>query len=198
MGYDRPTRWLHTGLALAIPLQLLTELFMHRPRLGHVRSSSEILFFEVHEWIGLAACAIVVLHILWSALGTAKGGFSRLFPYLSAEGRRGIIAEIKTIPGWLSGKLHETAEDSPLAGTVHGLGLLLILGMASTGTVVFFGMNGVTGQLSDLAKLALRIHHFGSNLVWAYLIGHVGMVALHRIKGHDLLSRISPLVRNRI
>jgi cytochrome b561 len=196
MGYDRPTRWLHAGLALAVPLQLLTELFMRMPRLGHVRTSAEAFFFEVHEWTGLAACVIVVLHILWSALGTAQGGFGRLFPYFSAQGRKAIINEIKEIPGWLSGKLHETAEESALAGTVHGLGLLLVLGMASTGTVVFFGMNEVTGQLSGLAKAALQLHHLGGNLVWAYLIGHVGMVALHKLKGHDLLVRISPIARD--
>jgi cytochrome b561 len=195
MAYDRLTRWLHTGLALAIPLQLLSESFMRRPKLGHLRSSSEVFFFEMHEWIGLAACAIVVLHILWSALGTAKGGFSRLFPYLSAEGRRGILAEIKGIPGWLTGSLHETAEESPLAGTVHGLGLLLVLGMATTGTVIFFGMNELTGHMSPFVHAIEELHGEGGNLVWAYLIGHVGMVALHRIKGHDLLVRISPFSR---
>jgi hypothetical protein len=40
-----------------------------------------------------------------------------------------------------------------------------------------------------------ELHGDGGNLVWAYLIGHVGMVALHRIKGHDLFARISPLSR---
>ena len=195
MGYDRPTRWLHAGLALTVPIQLLTELFMHRPKLGHVRTGAESFFFEMHEWVGLAACAIVVLHILWSALGTAKGGFARLFPYFSADGRKSIIEEIREVPGWLSGRLHETAEESALAGSVHGLGLLLVLGMAITGTIVFFGMNEITGQLTGLARAALQLHHTGGNLVWAYLIGHVGMVVLHRIKGHDLLARISPQSR---
>jgi cytochrome b561 len=196
MGYDRLTRWLHAGLALAVPLQLFSESFMRLPKLGRIRSSSEAFFFTMHEWIGLAACAIVVLHILWSALGTAKGGLVRLFPYFSAEGREGIINEIKEIPGWLSGKLHETAEESALAGTVHGLGLLLVLGMASTGTVVFFGMNEVTGHMSPFVHAIAEIHGTGGNLVWAYLIGHIGMVVLHRIKGHDLLPRISPLARD--
>jgi Ni,Fe-hydrogenase I cytochrome b subunit len=136
-----------------------------------------------------------VLHILWSAFGSSRGGFARLFPYLSAEGRQGILAEIKGIPGWLTGSLHETGADSPLAGTVHGLGLLLVLGMASTGTVIFFGMNEITGQMSPLVHAIAELHGDGGNLVWAYLIGHVGMVALHRIKGHDLFARISPFSR---
>jgi cytochrome b561 len=196
MGYDRLTRWLHAGLALAIPLQLLSESFMRLPKLGRIRTSSEAFFFEMHEWVGLAACAIVVLHILWSAFGTAKGGFARLFPYLSADGRRAIVDEIKTIPGWLTGKLHETAEESALAGTVHGLGLLLVLGMAGTGTVIFFGMDELTGHMSPFVHAIEEIHGTGGNLVWAYLIGHVGMVALHKIKGHNLLPRISPLARD--
>jgi len=192
MGYDRPTRLLHAGLALTVPLQLLSESFMRLPKPGRIRSGSEVFFFEMHEWIGLAACAIVVLHVLWSAFGTARGGFARLFPYLSAEGRRGILEEIKAIPGWLTGSLHETAEDSPLAGSVHGLGLLLVLGMACSGTVIFFGMNETTGHMSPLVHAIAEIHGDGGNLVWAYLIGHVGMVVLHKIKGHDLLARISP------
>ncbi|HXH64841.1 MAG TPA: cytochrome b/b6 domain-containing protein [Mariprofundaceae bacterium] len=196
MGYDRPTRWLHAGLALAIPLQLLSESFMRLPKLGRIRTSTEAFFFTMHEWIGLAACAIVVLHILWSAFGTARGGFARLFPYMSAEGRKAIIKEIQEIPGWLSGKLHETAEESALAGTVHGLGLLLVLGMAITGTVVFFGMDELTGRMSPFVHAIAELHGDGGNLVWAYLIGHVGMVALHKIKGHNLLPRISPLARD--
>lgn len=198
MGYDRLTRWLHAGLALAIPLQLLSDQFMEHPHLRHgvvvPRSDAEIAFFEMHEWVGMAALAFVVIHILWSTT-KAGGGLGRLFPYFQAGGCKGIIAELKEVPGWLSGKLHQNAEDSPLAGAVHGLGLLLILAMAGTGGTIFFGMDEVTGKTSEFVHEMKEIHEALGNLVWAYLIGHVGMVVLHKIKGHDLLSRISPLAK---
>jgi cytochrome b561 len=102
---------------------------------------------------------------------------------------------LKQIPGWFSGKLHENAEDSVLAGAIHGLGLLLILGMGLTGATMFFGMDEVTGEMNDFVHAMKELHEGLGSLVWVYLIGHVGMVVLHRLKGHDLLSRISPLAK---
>jgi len=194
MGYDRLTRWLHVGLVLAIPLQLLSEEFMRHPKVGRVRTDAEIAFFEMHEWVGMAALAIVLIHILWSTT-KAGGGLARLFPYFSAGGCKSIIAELKQVPGWFTGKLHATAEESALAGAVHGLGLLLVIAMGATGAVIFFGMDEVTGQMGDFAHDMKELHETFGPLVWIYLIGHVGMVALHKIKGHDLLSRISPLAK---
>jgi len=198
MGYDRLTRWLHVGLALAIPLQLLSEEFMKRPKLvdglPRIRTDAEVTFFEMHEWIGMAALAIVVLHILWSTT-KAGGGLGHLFPYFKAGGCKSIMDELKQVPGWLSGKLHMDADNSPLAGSVHGLGLLLVLAMAATGGTMFFGMNEVTGQMSGFVHTMKEVHEALGNLVWLYLIAHVGMAVLHKIKGHDLLSRISPFAK---
>lgn len=194
MGYDRLTRWLHAGLAIAVPLQLFSDQFMRLPKIGRLRSDAEIAFFEMHEWIGMAALALVVIHILWSTTKSG-GGLARLFPYVKPGGCKSIIAELKEVPGWLSGKLHMNADDSPLAGAVHGLGLVLILAMAATGGAMFFGMDENTGQMSGFVHGLKEVHEALGNLVWAYLIGHVGMVVLHKIKGHDLLSRISPLAK---
>jgi len=198
MGYDRLTRWLHFGLALAIPLQLLSDEFMKRPKLvdglPRIRTDAEVTFFEMHEWIGMAALAIVVLHILWSAT-KAGGGLGHLFPYFKSGGCKSIMDELRQVPGWLSGKLHMDADNSPLAGTVHGLGLVLVLAMAATGGAMFFGMNEVTGQMNDTVKAMKEVHEALGNLVWLYLIAHVGMAVLHKIKGHDLLSRISPFAK---
>jgi len=198
MGYDRLTRWLHVGLVLAIPLQLLSDEFMKRPKLvdglPRIRTDAQVTFFEMHEWVGMAALAIIVIHILWSAT-RAGGGLGHLFPYFKASGCKNIIEELKTVPGWLSGKLHMDAEESALAGTVHGLGLLLVLGMAVTGSAMFFGMNELTGQMNDFVHTMKELHEALGGLVWPYLIAHVGMVVLHKIKEHDLLSRISPFAK---
>lgn len=197
-AYDRLTRWLHAGFVLGVPLQLFSESFMKYPKLvdgvPRVRTAAEANFFEMHEFVGMTLLVIVVSHILWSA-SRAGGGLGRLFPYFRSGGMAALSAELKQVPGWFSGKLHATAEDSVLAGAVHGLGLLLILAMASTGATIFFGMDEVTGHMSSFVHDMKELHEGFGSLVWAYLIGHVGMVVLHRIKGHDLLSRISPLAK---
>jgi cytochrome b561 len=198
MGYDRLTRWLHVGFVLGVPLQLLSENFMKHPKLvdgvPRVRTAAEANFFEMHEFVGMTVLTVVVLHILWSA-SRSGGGLGRLFPYFRAGGFSELIAEIKRVPGWFSGRLHETAEDSVLAGAVHGLGLLLILAMGATGATIFFGMDEVTGQMSGFVHDMKELHEGLGSLVWIYLIGHVGMAALHKMKGHDLLSRISPIAK---
>ncbi len=193
--YDRLTRWFHLVLVLAIPLQLLSEEFMKRPKLvdgiPRIRTDVEAAFFELHEITGMVALTAVVLHILWSA-SRSGGGLGRLFPYFKSGGCNSIIAEVKQIPGWFSGKLHESAEDSALAGAVHGLGLMLVLAMGLTGSTMFFGMNELTGQMNDFVDVMKELHEMLGGLVWFYLIGHVGMVGLHRLKGHNLFTRISP------
>ena len=198
MAYDRLTRLLHVGFVLGVPLQLLSENFMKRPKLvdgvPRLRTATEANFFEMHEIVGIALLTVVVLHILWSA-SRAGGGLGRLFPYFRAGGSRDLLAELKQVPGWFGGKLHETAEDSVLAGAVHGLGLLLILAMGATGATIFFGMDEVTGHMSSFVDGMKELHEVLGSLVWVYLIGHVGMVVLHKLKGHDLFSRISPLAK---
>lgn len=198
MGYDRLTRWLHVGFVLGVPLQLLSENFMKHPKLvdgvPRIRTAAEANFFEMHEFVGMAVLVVVVLHIIWSA-SRSGGGLSRLFPYFRAGGCSGLVAELKQVPSWFSGKLHETAEDSVLAGAVHGLGLLLILAMGATGATIFFGMDEVTGHMNSFVHDMKELHEGLGTLVWIYLIGHVGMAALHKMKGHDLLSRISPLAK---
>ncbi|MCB1873363.1 MAG: cytochrome b/b6 domain-containing protein [Gammaproteobacteria bacterium] len=200
MPYDRLTRWLHVGLGLGIPLQLLSEAFMkHKATIiehgvPRARTAMETNFFAMHEAIGIALFFLIVLHILWS-ITRAGGGLGRLFPYFSTGGSTALIEELKQVPGWLSGKLHETAEESMLAGAVHGLGLLLVLGMGLTGITIFFGMDEASGNITGVTHDIAEVHEALGSLIWVYLIGHVSMVVLHRIKGHDLLSRISPLAK---
>jgi len=197
-GYDHLTRWLHVGFVLGVPLQLLSEEFMKHPKLvdrvPRVRTAAEANFFEMHEIVGMTLFTVVVLHILWSTTKSG-GGLGRLFPYFGAGGCGKLVNELKQIPGWLGGKLHENAEDSVLAGAIHGLGMLLILAMGATGSTIFFGMDEVTGQVRGFVHDMKELHEGLGALVWIYLIGHVGMVVLHRLKGHDLLSRISPFAK---
>jgi hypothetical protein len=66
---------------------------------------------------------------------------------------------------------------------VHGLGLLTVTAMAATGTVLFFSGGVVFHD-------AMALHRMIANLMWAYLIGHSGLAALHHLLGSDLLRRM--------
>lgn len=187
MAYDKLTRWFHVGLAVLVPLQLLSEELMKRPKPGRIRTDEQIFFFEMHEWVGMTLLAIVILHLLWS-IGKEDGGFARLFPYLNGKGRCDLLGDVK---GLTKGKVASPDESVALAGAVHGLGLLLVLVLGVTGAMMLYGMED-SGKMLGIIHDAKEFHEALGVFVWIYLIGHVAMIAVHRIKGHNLIERISP------
>jgi len=195
MRYDRVTRLLHIGMAITVLLQLADSQFMEHPSPNpeHTRTALEASMYEIHEWIGLAALALVLLRIIWGFAGPEAHSWARLFPWLSGEGRRKMMRQIREeIPGWFRGKI-STDPDNPLAGSIHGFGLLTLLGMGATGLIVFLGMDE-SGHMGGLTHAVLEIHHdVLSNLMWAYVIGHVGMAILHKLLGHDLVREMFSL-----
>jgi cytochrome b561 len=75
-------------------------------------------------------------------------------------------------------------EDGALASAIHGLGLLVLTAMAVTGAV-YFAADG-----TPVGRACLTLHKMAANLMWAYLIGHAGLAALHRLLGSDIFSRM--------
>lgn len=195
MRYDRVTRLLHIGMAITVVLQLADSEFMRHPKPNpeHARTALETGMFEIHEWVGIAALTLVLLRILWGFVGPEKFSWARLFPWRSSEGRARILTQIKEeIPGWFKGKI-STDEDNPLAGSIHGLGLLTVLGMGATGLTIFLGM-GEDGHVNGFIHAVMEFHaDVLANLMWAYVIGHVGMAMLHKLLGHDLVREMFTL-----
>lgn len=187
MKYDKTTRSLHAGLALGISLQLVLSLVMEhaepdKPAPGALAAAA----FEAHENAGMAVLAILVLHWLWQLSGHTLHGLSHLFPWFSAEARAAVAADAKRL---IASRLRDAAEVSPLAGAVHGLGILAATAMAATGAVLYFGM-AENGSMSDPVHSVEEFHGFLANFMWAYLIGHVAMGAVHRKLGHAEVSEI--------
>lgn len=180
------TRLVHAFLAIAVILQLLTSLVMHGPD----RNSAGDWLFEIHEYSGLLALVLAAgfwLHVLSRRKGMEVRA---LVPWFSAERRRAVLADVKV--HWTSLKArqvppHEDA--SPLASAIHGLGLLLMLGMAATGAVFFFGLYfGI--EKTGLFPLDLDVHRLLANLAWAYLVGHAGLAVLHHYLKQSSLSEM--------
>jgi len=53
MKYDRMTRWLHTGIALGVMVQLFSSLFMDVSAPRRPLAETGYRFFAVHHWSGI-------------------------------------------------------------------------------------------------------------------------------------------------
>jgi cytochrome b561 len=193
--YDRATRWLHAGISLGVVIQLSTSVLMSVPRPGGPLQEPGFHMCEVHRWSGICVAGLVLLHWLWLLTGHVTGGWGHLFPWFSAPRLRALVADVKELPNWFRGAFPgQQEETTPLAGAVHGLGLLLISCMAVAGAVIFFRM-GPHGSMSRFVATVREIHMFAGEVLWVYLAGHVGMALLHQLRGDRLITDMFNLVR---
>lgn len=183
--WDRPTRLLHLGLAASVTVQLWISLIMEPPGHHGVRTALESGAFEVHEWVGLAALAIVLAHWGWSLSGHAAAGLGHLFPW-GPTGRARIRMEFAQL---LRLELPAGGPDGGLAGLVHGLGLLTVTFMALSGGVLFI-LLPETGPIPSSIHEIGDVHSFMATFVWVYWCGHLAMAVLHRLQGHDTVQRM--------
>jgi cytochrome b561 len=176
--FSLPTRLFHAGLASAIVLQLASSQLMQVPRGDRAANWA----FQVHSYSGMAALGLALL--LWAVVMTRIGGTDAgaLVPWFSATRRAALFADIKA--HWADLKKRQLPaynEQSPFASAIHGLGLLLMTAMATTGTIYF-----IAGQIglgdNALLHLLMDAHGAGGSLVWIYLIGHAGLATIHHFK----------------
>ena len=174
------TRILHLTLLLIVVHQLIGSEFMERPFPGDPPGA----LWLVHQWIGLAGFGAVTAFWGWTLVRRGETAPGKLVPWFSARGIAAVLADLATqLRRALRGQ--PPADDGgALATAIHGAGLLAVTVMAATGTLYFF-MQG-----HPAARPVLEVHKTVANLVWAYLILHAGMAALHHLLGADILSRI--------
>jgi cytochrome b561 len=193
--YDRMTLWLHAGIALGVCVQLCASLFMHVPSPGQSFVEPGYNFFLAHRWSGICVVTLVILHWLWGLSGHVMGGWGHLFPWFSGSRLRGLLSDIEDVPKWLQGNLPAQQEETiPLAGAVHGLGLLTVSAMAVSGATIFFGM-GPHGSMSPLVSTVREGHMVMGNIMWVYFFGHVGISVLHQLRGDRLITNMFNLLR---
>jgi len=181
------TRLLHLVLLMSIVHQLLNSEFMQRPKPGHAPS----LLYMMHEYIGLSSFGVVLAFWVWTLVRRGETTLDSLFPFLFPSRMRAIFTEIISAAGELRDIEVLERVGRILAGAVHGLGLLVVTGMAVTGTVYYFAVG------TPLAHQALQLHKLMANLMWAYLIGHGGVAVLHHLLGSDVLRRMFWIRRGR-
>ncbi|WOI56679.1 cytochrome b/b6 domain-containing protein [Palleronia sp. LCG004] len=175
--HNLPTRLVHAGLALAVVTQLLTSLVLQPAEDGHAGN----FWFEIHEYGGLSAFALIVL--FWIVLTARRRGTPAglLFPWVSGERLSALWSDIVRYAGALRRlRLPPHDDASPLASAVHGLGILLITAMATSGTLYYFIGNG-NPDAGGLVGATMFVHRTLANLAWAYLIGHASMAVLQHL-----------------
>lgn len=181
------TRLIHAGLALSICAQLATSLVMTGP----TDVATGDVLFQVHRYSGFAALGFALL--FWLALGLRRRGTeaAALFPWLFADRRRALFADVAAhARAILDRRVPSYEETGPLASGVHGLGLLLMTAMAASGAVYAAQVWAGLQSPEPDASAAMTVHFALANLVWAYLIGHAGMATLHHLAQSASLSRM--------
>lgn len=185
MRYSSWDKALHFLIGGGMVFLLLIEFWMQRPEPGKVAGNLQMTLFGIHEFVGLSLLVMILVRFFDNWEKTRQW-----FPWLSGEGRAGLLDELKNaVPGWFSGRLEESGGEDCLARAVHGLGLLLALGFGMTGMTLFLTMMA-DGSMTPAGQTALAIHDFLGTLFWLFLIGHVGMAIYHQLLGHRVFESI--------
>jgi len=193
--FSRGVRVLHLSMTLGVLLQLVSEQLMEVPKPGETIQPMEALFLTLHEWNGFVVLGIAFFYLMY--LANDGDEWKRLFPWLGVDGCKGLWREIRTdIPGWIQGRLRPPTEAHYLAGTVHGMSILLMIGLGSTGILIFMGLES-SGEMSEDIRLLRNLHANLGTLMWIYLFGHAGMGLLHQLKGHHVLEQMFSLGADR-
>jgi cytochrome b561 len=153
--------------------------------------------FALHEWVGVAALAVLVLFWTWTFLRhRSETPFSLLIPWFSGVRRRAVFIDAKRRIGRLMALGApvdgESNKEGAFPSAVHGLGLLVASVMAVSGAAYFFFFEG-----TSVGAAVLGLHKLFANLMWAYLVGHASLAMIHAVRGDGVLSRMFWLRRGR-
>ncbi|MGE5548672.1 MAG: cytochrome b/b6 domain-containing protein [Solirubrobacterales bacterium] len=187
MKYDPLTRLLHLLIAVGITAQMLTSLVMVDPKPGRPPDQ----WFEIHETLGVALLFVLLAHWLWSvARHFMYAEPMLLFPWLSRPRISDLAADVRaSLREVRHGRLPADDRARPLPSAIQGLGLILGVFLAATGTAMAVGM-GPQGQMGPVLHAVKEMHEAASPLMWAYLVVHPALAILHQFAGHRSLSRM--------
>lgn len=188
MKPDRSIQIFHILLLLSVVAQLLTEQFMQVPEPNKQFDEFAVFLFSIHQFIGFVVLMFAIAYLM-TVSGNSEHK-NRLFPWLEADGRSALLAEIKhETPGWFSGKLSHPDQAHSIAGTVHGLGLILVTLLGVTGSMVYMGISH-NGSMSAATHAIKEAHEILGTILWLFIAGHLLMTAMHQVSGHKVLQKI--------
>jgi cytochrome b561 len=187
--YNRALRAMHALIALAIVAQMVLTLVMDHPSAKRPMRPPGSMYFQWHEWVGLAAFAVLAANWIYRVVNWKREGQGRLFPWVSRDGRAALGAELRD---FLRLNWKAIPAEGALAGTIHGLGLLLATALAGTGLmlyVVLWPANVVT----PFAEQLMYVHQLMGPAMWTFLAGHGAMAVWHHFSGDRSLVKMFSL-----
>ncbi len=127
---------------------------------------------------------VLVAHWLWSLARPGRRPFALLMPWFSGERRRAVWSDLKAhLVHARQGRLPpDEGEPAPLAGAVHGAGLLVATLLGGSGVVLLAVDPGMASR--GWAHMLKEFHEAVAPLMWGYLVAHAAMAVLHRLAGH--------------
>jgi len=184
-------RMLHYFLLVSAVYQLLSSVWMMVPEPGKLAGVGVALFYMhawLFGWIALTAACVYALRAYYE-----PETWGMLLPWFSASGRSALFASMrKEIPDLFRGRLAPLEVKSPLAGAVHGFGILLLIGLGMSGLYLMLGVRSDREMSADTA-LFFEFHEIFGILAWAFLAGHVFMTLYHLALRHPHLQDIFDL-----
>lgn len=139
-------------------------------------------WFELHEKVGIAATVILVAFWLWSIFRSGETRFVAFFSWFSPSQLKRVFGDARR----LFAPLHEDRSERAFASAIHGLGLIVATVMAASGLLGYFVAS---------ARLLLGVHETVAPLMWAYLVGHVGISIIHEVRGERIVAPMFRLGR---
>ncbi|MGZ5072465.1 MAG: cytochrome b/b6 domain-containing protein [Usitatibacter sp.] len=187
--YSRPLRAMHALIAFAMVAQMVLTLVMDHPSTRRPMRPVGAFYFQWHEWVGLAAFAILAINWIYRVAVWKRQGQRRLFPWLTRDGIAALGDELRD---FFRLKWSAIPAEGALAGTIHGLGLLLATELAVTGLLLYI-LLWPANVVSPLARQLMEVHQFLGPAMWAYLAGHGAMAVWHQLSGDGSLARMFSL-----
>jgi cytochrome b561 len=184
--YSRPIRLAHGLVAAATVFQLGISLIMDHPHTKRPMTADGGLYYTWHQWVGLAALAVLAFAWVYRLLTWKRENQGRIFPWVTAAGRAVLAREAGQ---FLLLRWTTIPDDGALAGTVHGLGILIASAMALTGGAIYVAL-GPQNAVTPTAHTIMDLHSFLSTFMWIYLCGHAVMALWHQYAGHRSFARI--------
>ena len=181
MRFNFSTRILHISMIIVVAYQMLSSLWMAVPEPGKLTSLENTLFslhITVFGWASIIVAGVYALMRFYES-----EAWGRLVPWFSSARRRAFTHSAKKeLPQMLKGKLAPPEDKGALAGAVHGLGFMLLLGMGLTGLYVLFGVR-IDGNLSEDIRIVLFFHEWIGVFIWTFLGAHILVSIWHLVIG---------------
>lgn len=180
-AWSATLRWLHSGLAVLVSLQLGLGF-----GLAEIEGSLRQWLSLGHELIGLLVLGGCLFHLGWLAEGH-DGGLRRLFPTACASWRA--LAEDGR--GLLQGKLPLGGPRHGLPGLIQGLGLSLVTLQGLVGLAMFLAVSPAGELPGELAFLRTWHKALGWGVL-GYFGLHLSLALCHLWRRDGVVAAILP------